>query len=76
MSEHGIDTINTSGSSQHGNINTSVDTTNNDNQVKKNEHVSLRFNNKTLSFKLDTGAETNILSQADFEKVVPKRQRI
>ena len=76
LTEHGIDTINTSGSSQHGNINTSADTTNNVKQVKKNEHVSLRFNNKTFSFKLDTGAETNILSRADFEKVVPKRQRI
>ena len=35
LSEHGIDTINTSGSSQHGNINTSADTKNNVKQVKK-----------------------------------------
>lgn len=46
------------------------------NYVTKNEHASLTFNNnKTLSFKLDTGAETNILTKADFDKIVPKRQR-
>ena len=44
--------------------------------MTKNEHASITFNNnKTLSFKLDTGAETNILTKADFCKILPKRQR-
>ena len=30
---------------------------------------------KSVSLKLDSGAETNILTLADFNKVVPKRQR-
>ena len=41
-----------------------------------NQHASLTINHKTLRLKLDSGAETNILTKADFDKVVPKRQRI
>ena len=41
-----------------------------------NKHACLPINHKTLQLKLDSGAETNILTKADFDKVVPKRQRI
>ena len=35
----------------------------------KNEHVNLKFNNnKTFCLKLDTGAEINILTKADYVK--------
>ena len=43
--------------------------------MTKTEHTIVTFNNnKMLSFKLDTGTETNILRKADFGKIVPKRQ--
>ena len=72
--EHGIDTIETTSTSIENKRVASADT--NVHELTKNEHASLTFNNnKTLSFKLDTGAETNILTKADFDKIVPKRQR-
>ena len=40
--------------------------------VTHNEHASLKINNKTLKIKLESGAETNILTKADFDTVVPK----
>ncbi|CAB4013612.1 Transposon Ty3-I Gag-Pol, partial [Paramuricea clavata] len=39
------------------------------------EHASLKINNKTIRIKLDSGAETNVLTKKDFEAAVPKRQR-
>ncbi|CAB4024840.1 Hypothetical predicted protein [Paramuricea clavata] len=33
------------------------------------------FNNTTIRIKLDSGAETNVLTKKDFEAAVPKRQR-
>ena len=39
------------------------------------EFATLLINHKSVSLKLDSGAETNILTLADFNKAVPKRQR-
>ncbi|CAB4024811.1 retrotransposon-like family member retr-1, partial [Paramuricea clavata] len=39
------------------------------------EHASLKINNTTIRIKLDSGAETNVLTKKDFEAAVPKRQR-
>ena len=39
------------------------------------EHASLKINNTTICIKLDSGAETNVLTKKDFETAVPKRQR-
>ena len=72
--EDGIDTIETTSTSIEKKSITSANT--NVHEMTKNEHASITFNNnKTLSFKLDTGAETNILTKADFCKIIPKRQR-
>ena len=37
-----------------------------------NEHATLKINNKPVQLILDSGAETNILTKSDFEKVVPQ----
>ena len=39
------------------------------------EFATQLINHKPVSLKLDSGAETNILTMADFNKVVPTRQR-
>ena len=39
------------------------------------EFATLLNNHKSVSIKLGSGAETNISTLADFNKVVPKRQR-
>ena len=39
------------------------------------EFATLLINHKSVSLKLDSGAETTILTLADFNKVGPKRQR-
>ncbi|XP_046857694.1 uncharacterized protein K02A2.6-like [Xenia sp. Carnegie-2017] len=39
------------------------------------EHAYLKINNKTIRVKLDSGAETNVLSKKDYETIIPKRQR-
>ena len=39
------------------------------------EHASLKINNMTIRIKLDSGAETNVLTKKDFETAVPKPQR-
>ena len=36
------------------------------------EHASLKINNTTICIKLDSGAETNVLTKKDFETAVPK----
>ena len=39
------------------------------------QFATLLINHRSVSLKLDSGAETNILTLVDFNKVVPKRQR-
>ena len=39
------------------------------------EHATIRINNKPLTVKLDSGAETNIIPKEEFHRLVPKRQR-
>ena len=39
------------------------------------EHPSLKINNTKICIKLDSGAETNVLTKKYFETAVPKRQR-
>ena len=39
------------------------------------EHAYLKINNKTIRVKLDSVAETNVLSKKDYETITPKRQR-
>ena len=39
------------------------------------EHAMIRINNKPLTVKLDSGAETNIIPKEEFHRLVPKRQR-
>ena len=43
--------------------------------MQENEHATLKINNTSVRLKLDSGAETNILTHHDFLKVIPKRQR-
>ena len=37
------------------------------------KHAYLKINNKTIRVKLDSGAETNVLSKKDYETIIPKR---
>ena len=37
------------------------------------EHASHKINNMTIPIKLDSGAETNVLTKKDFEAAVSKR---
>ena len=39
------------------------------------EHATIRINNKPLTVKLDSGAETNIIRKEEFHRLVPKRRR-
>lgn len=55
--------------SDHG-----IDEVQGDTNASTNEHATLKIN-KPVRLKLDSGAETNILTKSDFQKVVPKRQR-
>ena len=43
--------------------------------MQENEHATLKITNTSVRLKLDSGAETNILTHHDFLKVIPKRQR-
>lgn len=43
--------------------------------MQENEHATLKINNTSVRLKLDSSAETNILTHHDFLKVIPKRQR-
>jgi hypothetical protein len=56
--------------SEHG-----IDTVQDPTNPSENEHATLKINNMSIRLKLDSGAETNILTRHDFQKVVPKRQR-
>ncbi len=57
-SDHGIDEVRGIGSAH---------------STATNEHATLQINNKSIRLKLDSGAETNILTKSDYETVVPKR---
>ena len=39
------------------------------------EYATLKINGKLLNFKLDSGAEINVLTIKDFQTVVPRKQR-
>ena len=43
--------------------------------TRTEEYATLKINGKLLNFKLDSGAETNVLTIKDFQTVVPRKQR-